>query len=201
MFDVNAKPRMPFVRFVEREYGNNPEASLAAGRPIPRLAIMAVVNSHGSKDEFEAPAEEWIKQKRLEASRGNYDGEWVKHFEKQLAEYKAGNELPREGTPIATWQAATSEQRLRLKAFGITVVEDLAQVPDGAVSSLGLDGRYIRDLARNWINEAKDKGVNSKALADANVKIEQQQASIDALQAQVNSLLDKLTEPKKKSAA
>jgi hypothetical protein len=57
-----------------------------------------------------------------------------------------------------------------------------------------MDGRYLRDLARGWIDEAKDKGVNAKALADANVKIDDLKATIDRQAEQLNRLQARLEE-------
>jgi len=72
--------------------------------------------------------------------------------------------------------------------LGYTTIEDVAQIPDSGLPMLGLDGRYLRDLARSWINESTDKGVNARALADAQVKIESQQATIESLQTRLAKL-------------
>lgn len=163
----------PFVRFEEREMGLDADATEKAGRPIPRVVVMACVTPHGSKDVVERIADDWLKQIRRQAMSGQYNLEWVRFFDEQYKEWTKGNELPREGTPIATWPMTTNESRRRIRAAGFSTVEDLAQVPDSGLMSIGMDGRYWRDTARGWLNEAKDKGLNAKALADANVQIEE----------------------------
>lgn len=180
--------RPPFVRFEEREMGINQEASETAGRPIPKVVTLACVTPHGSKDCFEKVAEEFLAQLKKKALAGEYPTEWLHHFELQYSEFKKGNELPREGTPTKTWAAVTKEQSVRLCALGYTTIEDIAQVPDSGLPLIGLDGRYLRDLARGWINESKDKGVNARALADAQVKIESQEEMIKSLQARLQRL-------------
>lgn len=167
-----ADKRPPYVRFEEREMGVDPDASKAAGRPVPRTQVCVCVTSFGSKDEYVAIADEWIKLKIEKAALGEYPLEWAQHFRAQFDEWKKGNELPRSGTAVKTWQMVTREQANRLHAIGHTTVEDLAEVPDSALGQIGLDGRYLRDLARGWINEAKDKGANTRALADANTRID-----------------------------
>jgi hypothetical protein len=159
--------RPPLIWFGEQEYGIDPDASDKAGYPVPRIALMIFVTSHGSKDCFTAPAESWIEQKHKDAAAGRYNPEWVKMYRAALKEYKAGNELPRDGVPVKTWQMLTSEQRARAIAAKYTTVEDLAAIPDSGLAELGLDGRYIRDTAKAWIAEGKDKGANARALADA----------------------------------
>jgi hypothetical protein len=163
--------RPPYVRFEEREMGLNVEATAAAGRPIPKVVIMACITNAGSKDCFERIAEEWIEDKHKQALNSLFPLEWVTLFRAQFEAFKQGHELPREGTPIKTWAMCSREASTRLIACGITTVEDLAEFPDSNLNVIGMDGRYLRDMARGWINEAKDKGANAKALADANVKI------------------------------
>lgn len=185
--------RPPFVRFEEREFGINQEASEKAGRPIPRVVIMACITPAGSKDVVEKIAEEWLDQIKAKALKGEYPLEWSNFFRTAYEEWKKGNELPREGTPVKTWAMATAEQRRRLVEIGYTTVEDLAQLPDSALGQIGLDGRYLRDLARGWITEAMDKGVNARRLADQQVQIEELErqnadmlSQIRALRAQIN---------------
>jgi hypothetical protein len=186
--------RPPFVRFEERELGIDPDATEKAGRPIPRMVIIACITSHGSKDVFEKPAEDWLKDKKRQAMDGSFPVEWYNRFELQFNEWRKGNELPREGTPIKTWAMCTREAAHRLVATGITTVEDLAEFPDSNLSVIGMDGRYLRDLARGWINEAKDKGTNAKALADANVEIERLKAANESLAERVDRLAARLEE-------
>lgn len=183
-----ADKRPPFVQFEEREMGFNEEASKTAGRPIPRVVTLACITPHGSKDRFEKVAEDWLKQIRDQALRGTYPLEWVNFFEAQYGEWKKGNELPREGTPTKTWSALTKEQAVRLTVLGYTTVEDIAQIPDSSLGMVGPDGRFLRDLARNWMAEAKDKGINARALADANARITEQDRQIAQMQQSIASL-------------
>lgn len=183
-----AEARMPYVRFEEREHGLNNEASERAGRPIPRVVVFACVTPHGSKDSLDKIAEEWIPDIKKRAAQGTYPPEWAEHFAKQYEAWKKGQELPREGTPVMTWQAASAEQRARLRALGIPTVEDLAAVPDGALGQIGLDGRNLRDLAKGWINEAKDKGVNARLVADQATRIEDLEKQNQELRARLTAL-------------
>lgn len=186
-----ADKRPPYVTFEEREMGVNAEATEAAGRLVPRVIIMALIRPHGSKDCFEKPAEEWLADAR---KKGQYPLEWQHHFELQLSEWKKGNELPRDGTPIKTWSMLSHLQINQLIASGVTTVEDLAQFPDSNLDALGMGGRYLRDTARGWINEAKDKGINARALANANVKIDELTAMVERQAQQLNRLSARLEE-------
>lgn len=175
------KEIMPHVRFEVKDYGRDEEASRQTGRHVPRRATFVIIHPHGSKDETEHLIEEWLPRKRGEASRNMYNLEWVERIEKMYEAWKKGHELPREGTPILTWQMVSPEQNVRLRALGIAVVEDLAAIPDSGLAEVGLDGRYLRDLARGWIAEGQQKGINAQELAAANLKLKEQQELIERL--------------------
>lgn len=186
--------RPPYVRFEEREMGLDPVATAAAQRPIPRVVILALITPHGSKDCVEKIAQEWIDSIHQKSLSGDYDPQWVDHFKRQFAEWQKGHELPRDGTPVKTWAMATREQITRLIGNGITTVEDLAAFPDSNLAVVGMDGRYLRDLARGWITEAKDKGANAKEIADANVKIDGLEQTVKRQADQLNRLQARLEE-------
>lgn len=202
------KEIMPHVRFENKDYGRDEEASKQSGRHIPRNATFIIITSHGSKDSTEQLVDEWLPRKRLEASRGLYSGDWVDFFEKQYEAWKKGHELPRQGTPILTWQMVSPEQNSRLRAMGFTVVEDVAAIPDSGLGMIGLDARNLRDMARAWLAEGQDKGINARALADANAKIDELKATVERqaehlnrLQARIEDEAPKRGRPRKEEAA
>lgn len=183
-----AKEIMPHVRFENKDYGRDEELSAKAGRPIPRHGTFIIITSHGSKDASEHLVEEWLPRKRIEASRQMYNIDWVERIEKMYEAWKKGHELPREGTPVHTWQMCSSEQRSRLIALGLTTVEDLSAIPDNALGEIGLDARNLRDLARNWIAEGQQKGINAQELANAQQKLRDQEQTIRDLMQRVSEL-------------
>lgn len=183
---------MPFVRFFMKDYGRNEAASKDAGVHVPNRATFIEITSHGSKDCSEFLADEWLPRKRDEASRGNYNLAWVEHFEKQYDGFKKGHEVLRQGSPILTWASISPEQNARLRALGYQVIEDVAALPDTALSSLGLDGRVIRDMARAWIAEGADKGKNTQLIGELTAQnldlrsiVEQMQQQLAELKAQL----------------
>jgi hypothetical protein len=193
--------RPPFVRFDQAEFGVDPEASAKLGHDVPRMIHMAYITPHGSKDVFEQPAEAWLTKIMAKAKQGDYKLEWARHFRAAFDEYLKGSELPREGTPLVHWSMIPSPtRRKQLVAAGIPTVEDLAAWPDASLGAIGLDGRYLRDIARGWITEAKDKGTYAKTLADANARIAHLESQNERLEAQNNKLAQRLEALEKKAA-
>lgn len=188
------KEAPPYVRFDYIEYGINAEATKKAGRPIPAVVPFAIVMQHGSKDTTEKPAEEWLAQKEKEAIDGKYNPEWVQRFKMQYEAFLKGNELPREGTPVRTWLAVTREQGTRLLALGITTVEDLAAIPDAGLGNIGLDGRNLRDLAKNFIEAGQGVGAMAKKVSDL------EQTNRDQAE-QIQRMTERLAVLEKKKAA
>lgn len=195
------KEAPPFVRFEFMECGVNAEASAKAGRPIPLVKAYALIMQHGSKDVLEKDAEEWLAQIHEKALQGQYSPEWVARFKLQYEEFTKGNELPRDGTPIRTWPAPNREQVIRLLALGITTVEDLAAVPDAGLGNIGLDGRVLRDLAKNFIEAGEGIGVLARKLADAEQKAREQGEQITRMAQQLAELKAQIPDKPSRRAA
>jgi hypothetical protein len=178
--------RPPLVRFEEREYGINQEATERAGRPVPNVVPFALITPFGSKDVVEKVAVEWIAQIKRQAMQGSYPHEWAQQYAHQFEQWQKGNEVPRDGTPVKTWQAISREQQVRLIALGFTVIEDLAQCPDSGLDMIGLDGRYLRDLARKWSDT--DTAAVIKRAADLEARVLEQQETIARMAEQLEQL-------------
>lgn len=187
--------RPPFVRFEYIECGVDEAASAATGRTIPLVKPHALIMQHGSKDVTEKNADEWLAHLNMQVREGRYNSEWYTRFKLQYEEWQKGNELPREGTPIKTWHAVNREQAIRLVAMGIETVEDLAAMPDSSLGNIGLDGRYLRDLAKNHIT-AGVKGIDVKRLTD----LEQQNRELAETVKQLSDRLAAMDSPKKQRA-
>lgn len=130
--------------------------------------VMVKLMQHGDKFSVtEKIAEEWLAQIQQRALQGMYDPTWAAQFKLEYESFLKGNELPREGTPIRTWGAISREQGTRLIGMNITTVEDLAAQPDASLGQIGLDGRYLRDLAKNHLAAGNDTGLMAKELAEA----------------------------------
>jgi hypothetical protein len=185
--------RVPFFKFEDREHGVDEEASKKLGYQVPKLITFILITPHGHKgDPMEFFAEDFIARKDNEARNGRYEYAWVEQFRAGLAAFREGKAIPREGTPLITWERILKKRREQL-AMKFPTVEDLAAVPDGSLGDIGLDGRVLRDMARGDIQAKQDLSPVVKELADANELIRQQQEQINRL----SDKLEKLIKDKK----
>ncbi len=175
-----AQARRPMAMF---EYGENGSQ------------VTVKIMQHGDKFSVtEKNADEWLAHISREALGGRYDPSWVAQFKMEYEAFLKGNELPRDGTPIRTWGAISREQGTRLISINITTVEDLAAQPDSGLGGIGLDGRYLRDLAKNFLESGKGVGAMAKQIADLEERDRQNSETIKRMSAQMEELKAMLPE-------
>lgn len=182
--------RIPFYSFQNKEHGADPIASAEKGYEVPKMVTFILITPHGHKgDPMEFFADEFIQRKERESREGRYDQAWVSEFKKSLAAFKEGNELPRDGTPLITWDRILKQRREQLAKLFPTV-EDLAAVPDSSLGSIGLDGRVIRDLAKGDIQAKKDLSPLVKELAETKEDNRRLQEQLSRLAERLDALDD-----------
>lgn len=155
--------RPPFVMF-ETQAVKDPIATEAAGIIQYKNVDYALITPSGSKDQVVKIAVEWLAQIRKQALDGIYDPDWVKHFTLRYEEFKKGNEMPENGTPLKMWPAITPADIAVLHAARIFTVEDLAVLPDSGFQVVGMGARALRDKAVAWLG-AGDKGKTAEQIA------------------------------------
>lgn len=74
--------------------------------------------------------------------------------------WKAGQEAPVDGTPLAAWSGVTPQQAEILKFNHVRSVEDIASLTDAQMERIPLPGlRVLRDQARAWEKAADQRSV------------------------------------------
>lgn len=180
--------RVPFFMFQDREHGINVEASKEKGYDVPKIVTFILVTPHGHKgDPTEFFADEFIERKGKEAQRGIYNHAWVSEFKAGLAAFREGNEIPRHGTPMITWERILKSRRMQL-VNRYPTIEDLAAVPDSSLGEIGMDGRVLRDMAKADIQAKKDLSPVVKELADTKEENRRLQEQINTLTARLDKL-------------
>lgn len=96
--------------------------------------------------------------------------------------WKAGNEIPENGTPLAAWSGVTPEQAEQLKKYGINTVELVATMSESTLTKLRWpDARKLPQLASEWL-ASKDKVDTDKKLQAAEDKIKAMEEMLAEMQ-------------------
>ncbi len=163
--------------------------SEAEGRYIAIDVDMVEVRQKGATDsvKFEVPL--WLKQNNIDMKAGRLPMEHAAHYEKMYAHWKAGQELPVEGTPIKGWAVIAPSQAEAIIRAGIRTVEDLSNMNGEAMQRIGMGAVMLKNKAQAWVAQAQDKGPLTMEMAELKrqndllkLQLETQGAQIAALQ-------------------
>lgn len=87
---------------------------------------------------------------------------WPDHY----AAFKRGEARAASGTPLEHWPIMTTGRVASLKALGVLSVEELSNLPDNMLGSLGMGARELREQARAYLAAAHDGAAASRAAAE-----------------------------------
>ena len=159
-----AEARPPYVTFEFRAEEDR-AASIEAGHYVSKDVPFVLVTPMGSKDRHESPADEWFARREQDAAEGRFPREWLSAFKGAFAEWKAGREIPLNGTSVANWPVASPSQVKMLLDLKVRTVEDLAEANEETLNRLGMGGRTLKQKAQDWLASASDMGKVSEQLA------------------------------------
>jgi hypothetical protein len=100
------------------------------------------------------------------------------------------------GKPLTHWPMVTRAMAMTLMAAHVRTVEMLAGLSDEHLQKFPGNIQELRDKARAYLDDAKSGAALNKALTDA----QRQEATIAALQAQINQLQSRELERQQKEA-
>jgi hypothetical protein len=148
-------------------------ASAARGRYVSRKIDMVRIIIPGDKHNI---VERRVKESDKER--------WPREYEA----FRKMEDFVPEGTLLDTWPMLSRAQVEDLKYNNIFTVEQLAQLPDDALGSVGLGGRMLRKHAQAFIETSKTGSVPAKLVAEN----EQLRNNVNLLIQQVSELSKKL---------
>jgi len=111
-------------------------------------------------------------------TNGQYPSD-PERFPVQWKQFQNSQKQAPEGTDITEWPPISKAQAMDLKALNIYTVEQLAALPDNALSFLG--ARQLRDKADAWLKSASGNSEITKLMA----RLEQLEADNQALRMQL----------------
>lgn len=161
----------PFVRFESKSQ----ERRDANGNAFFVAVDFVIITPVGTKDEHEKPVEDWFKYLAQLERMDRWPKKWTISYREAYEAWKKGEELPREGTPIANWPVATKAQVEILKAVRVYTVEDMAAANEETMTRIGMGGRSLKQMAQNWLVAQNDTApliARIEALEQANRQLQ-----------------------------
>lgn len=177
---------MPYVAFESRTEEDK-KASNEEGRIIMREKHYARITPPGSRDVHYEAIPEWWGKLELEAKTGRILPEWLTRWQANYEQFKKGQEIPLEGTPIRGWKLLTGAQQEMCIQANILTVEDLATIPAEGISRIGMGGQELRRRAEAWL-------IQWQSSEEAIVKLLALQRENDVLKETVANLTSKVEE-------
>ena len=168
------------------------KASLEAGRAIMKDVDYVTVTAAYSKDTIIYKAEVWLEMNKQKVANGQMPREWAEHFERQYKAWKAGQELPVNGTPIKGWGVISPAMQKNIINVNILTVEDLAAANDEGLKRIGMGAQDLKNKANAWLAQLNDKGPLTIKMSAVEKENEVLKASIEALQNRINEFAAKL---------
>lgn len=171
------------------------------GISVPKLNNMGVpeykeveyvtVRQPGGADSVIFEVEKWFDSHLpMEVANGRMNPAFPPAYKKYYDHWKAGQEIPIEGTAIKLWPVATKAQVKQLTDLHILTVEDLATLPDDAVTRIGIGGVTLKQRAMAWMTSAQKNG-------QATVELVALKQSNDLLQKNLATVTEQLEELKR----
>jgi hypothetical protein len=109
--------------------------------------------------------------------------EWAT-IEPAYRAWKAGQEIPVDGTPLAAWSGCDRTLADALKGRGVLTVETFAGLEDHRLASLGVpDARRRQEMAKAFLTAQKGEAVVAAELAKRDREIAELRAMIEQINA------------------
>jgi hypothetical protein len=163
-------------------------ATIKAGHYVSRDVDFAVITRPGSRDTFRKEAQVWLNELRDKARSGMIPQSWPDAFTQAYKAWQSGEEAPVEGTPIKGWPILSPSAQRDLIAAGIRTVEDLAQLPDADLKSIGTGAMGYKQKARAWLEAANSTGKVAEQLAQLSTKVGELTALVTQQAAEIDRL-------------
>lgn len=147
-----------------------------------------IITPHGSKDRIERVWTEYEAYLRGLVKNNMYPPSWLKWFQDGHSEWKAGRDLPINGTPIRNWPVLTTGEVKALVNAKILTVEDLAAANEAMIQMLGMGGRALKQKAVDWITAKATDAPTVELISALRVQNEMLLTQVSGLKEQ-NALL------------
>ena len=154
---ADPKDLPPFVRF-ETLAVEDTSRLLENGHYGFKNLEVAYITRPGQRDTVVKEAALWLGDLEKRAADGMIPYSWPQAFREAFRRWKAGEEIPVDGTPIKGWPVLFPAQQQELLQLNIRSVEELAAAPEEVLGRIGMGAVDLRRKARNWLATAQNVG-------------------------------------------
>lgn len=117
-------------------------------------------------------------------------------IKRQYEAWKAGQEVPDDGTPLDAWSALSKAQAQAFKTAGFACIEHIAEMEDSHLQKVRLpDTRRLRDLARAYVAHRNQNAPIEAALAAKDAEMDSMRAEMVEMRAALERLGSDDAEP------
>lgn len=113
---------------------------------------------------------------------------YKERFPRQYEAFKANQRQAQTGTPLEHYPPLKASRVAELKAANIYSCEDYANIPDSALSKLGMNARKEREEVRAWLARAQEGALESKMRSENDALKEQMRAMEERMQTLIASM-------------
>ena len=174
-----------------------PVESAQQGRYVARDIDMVTVRQIGATDSVVFKVDQWLAQNKLDVQAGRLEETHAAKYEESYRRWKAGQEMPVEGTPVKTWPVISPAQVETLIRAGIRTVEDLAGLNDEGLRKVGMGAVEMKKKAKAWMAASQDKGKLTQDMAALQRTNDQLQNMVTTLTAKVEAMQQEIKAAKK----
>lgn len=175
------KDRPAYVRF-DRKPVEDRAASIKAGNTQMRDVDYVSITAVGTKDEVVREVAPWLAHIKQQVTEGRLPPEHEEYYRKAYERWKAGEEVPLQGTPIKHWPVISPAQMANCLAANVRTVEDLAQASGEAITRIGMGAVELKQKAEAWLKASASVGtvvqLNS-ALQVENARLKTEVAALE----------------------
>lgn len=153
--DAVQKDRPPYIEFSVEAVALQRRAEDGGGLYYEDRDFVLIM-PRGGKDVVKKEVKDWFDVIDMQLRMERLDPEWHRQYKGAYAQWKAGMEMPVNGTPLVMWPLLTPAEVKMLKELRMQTVEDVAAANEEALKRMGMGARGLKTKAQDWIKASTD---------------------------------------------
>lgn len=158
------------------------------GRYIAKDVDYACITPMGTREVQLEELPEWWDKLDQQVRAGRFPSQWVTQWRGVYEQWKSGQEIPVDGTPIKGWAMISPAQQDTLIAANVRTVEDLSKAHADAIKHIGMGAITLKRMATTWLAKANERGPLTKQMTEVQNENDQLRVTVASLEAKLDEL-------------